>query len=104
LRIQDPNSEHPTTIIPISALPPSEGLDLFTNANIIVKLVLVQARRQPGMTDSRKADFQMDTAQAYGTMEEANRIIEDFPVKKYALYTLLFLLEIAVCFGILYII
>ncbi|MCE5335745.1 MAG: hypothetical protein LLG06_14275 [Desulfobacteraceae bacterium] len=42
----------------------------------------------------------MDTTQAYGRMEEANRIIEDFPVRKYALYTVLFLLEIAACFGI----
>jgi len=46
----------------------------------------------------------METAQAYSTMEEANRIIEDFSVRKYALYTLLFLLEIAACFGILYVI
>ncbi len=44
----------------------------------------------------------MDTTQAYGKMEEANRIIEDFPVKKYAIYTILFLLEIALCFAILY--
>lgn len=44
----------------------------------------------------------MDTAKAYGTMEEANRIIEDIPVRKYALYTILFLLEIAACFGIVY--
>ena len=46
--------------------------------------------------------FCMDTAKAYGTMEEANRIIEDFPVKKYAIYTILFLLEIALCFAVLY--
>ncbi len=44
----------------------------------------------------------MDTAKAYGRMEEANRIIEDFPVKKYAIYTILFLLEIALCFAVLY--
>lgn len=48
--------------------------------------------------------MEMDTAQAYETMQEANRIIEDFPVRKYALYTMLFLLEIAVCFGVLYVI
>lgn len=44
----------------------------------------------------------MDTDKAYGRMEEANRIIEDFPVKKYAIYTILFLLEIALCFAVLY--
>ena len=43
----------------------------------------------------------MDTAKAYGRMEEANRIIEDFPVKKYAIYTILFLVEIAICFAVI---
>ncbi len=46
----------------------------------------------------------MDTNQAYEKMEEANRIIEDFTVRKYALYTVLFLLEVAACFGIVSII
>ncbi len=31
----------------------------------------------------------MDTEQAYGKMQEANRIIEDFPIGKYALYTVI---------------
>ena len=44
----------------------------------------------------------MDTAKAYETMEEANRIIQDFPVNKYAIYTVLFLVEIALCFVVLY--
>lgn len=44
----------------------------------------------------------MDTAKAYGTMEEANRIIEDFPVGRYAIYTVAFLVEIAICFALLY--
>lgn len=44
----------------------------------------------------------MNTEQAYSLMAEANKIIEDFPVRKYALYTILFLLEIALCFGIVY--
>ncbi len=44
----------------------------------------------------------METEQAYGQMAEANRIIEDFPIGKYALYTILFLVEIAICFGIIY--
>jgi len=44
----------------------------------------------------------MDTEQAYGEMEEANRIIEDFPVGRYALYTMLFLGEIAICFAIIH--
>ncbi len=43
----------------------------------------------------------MNTEQAYKSMEEANRIIEDFSVSKYAIYTLLFLIEIAICFAIL---
>ncbi len=42
----------------------------------------------------------MDTEHAYDKMQEANRIIEDFPVGKYALYTILFLVEIAICFAI----
>lgn len=44
----------------------------------------------------------MDTEQAYGKMEEANRIIEDFSTGRYALYTVLFLVEIAICFAIVY--
>jgi len=44
----------------------------------------------------------MNTEQAYSLMAEANKIIEDFSVRKYALYTILFLLEIALCFGIVY--
>ena len=44
----------------------------------------------------------MDTEQAYSRMEEANRIIEDFSVGKYALYTILFLAEIAICFAVVY--
>ena len=39
----------------------------------------------------------MDTEQAYGRMEEANRIIEDFPTGKYALYTILFFAEVLIC-------
>lgn len=38
------------------------------------------------------------SASALRSMEEANRIIEDFPTTKYALYAALFLLEIALCF------
>jgi hypothetical protein len=44
----------------------------------------------------------MDTEQAYGKMEEANRIIEDFPIGKYALNMVIFFTEIAICFGIIY--
>ena len=44
----------------------------------------------------------MDTEQAYSKMREANRIIENFPVGKYFLYTALFLAEVAVCFAIAY--
>lgn len=33
-------------------------------------------------------------------MEDANKIIEDFPVEKYALYAFLFLIEIALCFWV----
>ena len=43
----------------------------------------------------------MDTVQAYGRMQEANRIIEDFPIGKYALYAILYLAEIALCFAII---
>ena len=46
----------------------------------------------------------MDTEQAYGKMQEANRIIEDFPVGKYALNMVLFFAEIAICFAIAYVI
>ncbi|HYA43497.1 MAG TPA: hypothetical protein VEF34_19510 [Syntrophobacteraceae bacterium] len=43
----------------------------------------------------------MDTERAYSKMEEANRIIEDFPAAKYAFYTILFLGEIAICIGVI---
>ncbi len=46
----------------------------------------------------------MDTDKAYSTMKEANRIIEDFPMGKYALYSFLFLMEIAACFLAVYVI
>jgi hypothetical protein len=42
----------------------------------------------------------MDTPEAVREMEEANRIIEDFPTFKYGLYAVLFLVEIALCFWI----
>jgi len=44
----------------------------------------------------------MSTENAYSKMQEANRIVEDFPAGKYALYAVLFLVEIAICFGIAY--
>ena len=44
----------------------------------------------------------MNTEQAYGKMQEANRIIEDFPIGKYALNMVIFFAEIAICFGIVY--
>ncbi len=37
---------------------------------------------------------------AIRTMEEANKIIEDFSVEKYTIYAVLFLLEIAICFWV----
>jgi hypothetical protein len=42
----------------------------------------------------------MDKNEAIREMEEANRIIEDFPTTKYGLYALLFLAQIALCFWI----
>jgi hypothetical protein len=42
----------------------------------------------------------IDTTDAIREMEEANRIIEDFPTAKYGFYALLFLVEIALCFWI----
>jgi len=42
----------------------------------------------------------MDTVEANRIMEEANRIIEDFSVSKYALYLLLFTVQIALCFAV----
>jgi hypothetical protein len=42
----------------------------------------------------------MDTTEAVQNMEEANRIIEDFPTTKYGLYAILFLFQIALCFWI----
>ncbi len=44
----------------------------------------------------------MDTDKAYSRMQEANRIIEDFPMGKYGLYSLLYLAEIAACFAVVY--
>jgi hypothetical protein len=37
---------------------------------------------------------------AIQVMEEANRIIEDFPTKKYALYFGIFVIEIILCFWV----
>ena len=44
----------------------------------------------------------MDTEQAYGKMQEANRIIEDFPIRKYVINMVIFFAEIAICFAIIY--
>jgi hypothetical protein len=44
----------------------------------------------------------MDTEQAYGKMQAANRIIEDFPTGKYVLNMVIFFVEIAICFAIIY--
>ncbi len=44
----------------------------------------------------------MDTEQARGNMQAANRIIEDFPVRKYVINMLIFFAEIAICFAIAY--
>ncbi len=38
--------------------------------------------------------------EALQVMEEANRIIEDFPARKYAFYIAVFAVEIALCFAI----
>lgn len=37
---------------------------------------------------------------ALKAMEDANKIIEDFPTEKYVLYAFLFLLETALCFWV----
>jgi hypothetical protein len=42
----------------------------------------------------------VDTSEATRVMEEANRIIEDFPTAKYGFYMVLFLVEVALCFWI----
>ena len=39
-------------------------------------------------------------SRAIGVMKEANRIIEDFTVSRYALYTVLFLVQIGLCFWV----
>ena len=44
-----------------------------------------------------KQEKQMEAIQV---MEEANKIIEEFPTGKYVLYTVLFLIEIALCFWV----
>ena len=49
---------------------------------------------------NKQMGFRMDTDKAYARMQEANRIIQDFSMGKYALYALLFLAEIAVCFAV----
>ncbi len=51
--------------------------------------------------DFKRQVFCMNTAQAYDKMQAANRIIEDFPIGKYALYAILYLTEIALCFAVL---
>lgn len=42
----------------------------------------------------------MESSKALEVMEEANRIVEDFSLNKFVLFTILFLLEIAACFWI----
>lgn len=37
---------------------------------------------------------------AIKTMQDANKIIEDFSIEKYAIYTVIFLIEVALCFWI----
>ena len=37
---------------------------------------------------------------AIQSMEEANRIIEDFPLKKYILYFAIFTIEVILCFWV----
>ncbi len=41
-----------------------------------------------------------EAVDAIRVMEEANRIIEDFPLHKYVLYVMLFFVEIAIAFWI----
>ncbi len=38
---------------------------------------------------------------AIKAMQNANQIIEDFTINKYAIYTVLYLVEIALCFYVL---
>jgi hypothetical protein len=40
------------------------------------------------------------TRKAMDVMQEANHIFQDFPVSKYAIYTLFFLVQVALCFYI----
>lgn len=42
----------------------------------------------------------MEPSEATHVMEEANRIIEDFPMQKYVLYAGIFTIEIILCFWI----
>lgn len=42
----------------------------------------------------------MERSEATHVMEEANRIIEDFPTQKYVVYAALFTLEIILCFWV----
>ncbi len=44
--------------------------------------------------------LRMNTVEANEVMQEANRIIEDFPVQKFVLYTVLFIVEIGLCFAL----
>jgi hypothetical protein len=38
--------------------------------------------------------------EATQVMEQANKIIEDFSTQKYVLYTVIFLIEVALCFWV----
>ncbi|MFP5212111.1 MAG: hypothetical protein ACLGPL_01905 [Acidobacteriota bacterium] len=42
----------------------------------------------------------MNTAEANQVMQEANKIIEDFSVRQYAVYTLFYGIQIALCFWV----
>lgn len=83
-------------------------LAIFFPANImgtriVWQAVLMGEPNSPAVGQvNARWDFKMDTEKAYSRMSEANRIIEDFSLGQYALYSLLFLAEIAACFVVVY--
>ncbi len=66
------------------------------------KIGMAQGSRCSSNNFPERQAFCMDTEQAYKKMEEGNRIIEDLPTRKYAVYAVFFLLEIAACFGVVF--
>jgi hypothetical protein len=73
-------------------------LDLSALVYIIHFTLFVEQRWSAAQEIIWGTGMQPSEAEATRAMEEANRIIEDFPTQKYLLYATIFTIEIILCF------